>query len=123
VPGLDYCRRIASTLYPRFMGKRLLYLNLIEGSSSMTCRKCGADALRRENRRGFMQYKVFPLFGLYPWECMMCREVLLYQKHFPEPEVMVPCPVRSTGRLGREGAYTGPMESYPAPGSARHGRF
>jgi hypothetical protein len=41
----------------------------------VVCRKCGADALRRENRRGFLQLKVFPLFGLYPWECIMCRRV------------------------------------------------
>jgi len=46
----------------------------------MICRKCGAtNALRRENRAGFFQLKVFPLFGLYPWECAMCRKVAMYQ--------------------------------------------
>jgi ribosomal protein L40E len=50
----------------------------------MVCRKCGADALRRENRQGFLQLKVFPLFGLYPWECVVCRKVRLYPRHFLE---------------------------------------
>jgi hypothetical protein len=52
----------------------------------MVCRKCGSKALRRENRAGFLQMKVFPIFGLYPWECIMCRKVKLYRKHFPAPE-------------------------------------
>lgn len=50
----------------------------------MVCRKCGtANWLRREERRGFLQLKVFPRFGLYPWECMECRGVRLYRKQFP----------------------------------------
>jgi hypothetical protein len=52
----------------------------------MVCRKCGSDALRREPRHGFLQHKIFPLFGLYPWECCMCRAVRLYHKHFQKVE-------------------------------------
>jgi hypothetical protein len=70
----------------------------------MVCRKCGApDALRRENREGFLQFKVFPLFGLYPWECVMCRKVAMYRKHFPD-------------RTSEESA------SWPPPGLARQSR-
>jgi hypothetical protein len=70
-------------------------LNLLSVSSyqevlSMVCRKCGCDALRREPRNGFLQMKVYPMFGLYPWECMMCRNVLLYRKQFPASESSTP---------------------------------
>jgi len=29
--------------------------------------------MRRMGRTGFLQDKVFPLFGYYPWECPICR--------------------------------------------------
>jgi len=49
----------------------------------MKCRSCGAqDTLRREHRSGFLQKKVFPIFGLFPWECSMCRKVRLYRMEF-----------------------------------------
>ncbi len=45
----------------------------------MVCRCCGAfDSLRREVRVGFWQKKFFPIFGLFPWECVFCRKVKLY---------------------------------------------
>jgi hypothetical protein len=45
----------------------------------MVCRCCGAhDSLRREERRGFLQRRFFPRFGLFPWECKLCRKVRLY---------------------------------------------
>jgi hypothetical protein len=46
----------------------------------MVCRKCGSDKLHRAYRTGFLQLKVFPIFGLYPWECIKCRKVGLYRK-------------------------------------------
>lgn len=52
----------------------------------MVCRKCGATSLRRESRFGFLQHKVFPVFGLYPWECVFCRKTLLYHKQFDDGE-------------------------------------
>jgi hypothetical protein len=46
----------------------------------MVCRCCGAcDSLRRERRKGLLQVKLFPLFGLFPWECKLCRNVKLYR--------------------------------------------
>lgn len=45
----------------------------------MTCKKCGASRIRRQMRRGFFQTKIFPWFGLYPWECHVCRKVCLYR--------------------------------------------
>jgi hypothetical protein len=31
----------------------------------------------RVHRHGFLQQQVFPKLGLYPWECLTCREVFL----------------------------------------------
>ena len=56
----------------------------------MICQKCGASTLRREERRGFFQLKVFPLFGLYPWECTICREVGMYRRQFAEKRTRLP---------------------------------
>lgn len=66
----------------------------------MVCRKCGADGLRRENRVGFLQVKIFPLLGLYPWECVICRKVGMYHKQFAESRAHVPLPEsRNQGSL------------------------
>lgn len=45
----------------------------------MHCERCGSN-LRRLTRRGFLQKKVFAWFGYYPWECPICREVLILKK-------------------------------------------
>ena len=36
--------------------------------------------MRRVARVGFLQRRVLPLFGLYPWECPICREVKILHK-------------------------------------------
>jgi hypothetical protein len=47
----------------------------------MHCTKCGSD-MRRLMRESFLQRKVYPLFGFYPWECPLCRvPVLLKKRH------------------------------------------
>ena len=46
----------------------------------MVCRACGAPHLRRLPREGFWQKKFFSLFGLYPWECPICRRLQLYRR-------------------------------------------
>ena len=30
--------------------------------------------MRRLPREGFMQKKFWPIFGLFPWECPVCRK-------------------------------------------------
>jgi hypothetical protein len=44
------------------------------------CSKCGKGHLHRVARRGFLQTKVYPLFGYYPWECSACRRISLVRK-------------------------------------------
>jgi hypothetical protein len=54
-------------------------------SLRMVCRYCGAPgAMRRELRKGFLQARIFPLFGLFPWECQLCRKVRLYSRRVEE---------------------------------------
>ncbi|HUA96913.1 MAG TPA: hypothetical protein VMA34_01145 [Terracidiphilus sp.] len=38
--------------------------------------------MRRVARRGFLQKKVYPVLGLYPWECGACREVTMVRKRY-----------------------------------------
>ena len=36
------------------------------------CPRCGRDYLKRMQREGFLQNRVFPIFGYYPWKCTKC---------------------------------------------------
>lgn len=47
----------------------------------MHCTKCGSE-MRRLMRESFLQRKVYPLFGYYPWECPLCREPILFKKRY-----------------------------------------
>jgi len=47
----------------------------------MHCKECG-NALRRLARRGFLQIRVFPIFGFYPWECPICRDTIMIRKQY-----------------------------------------
>ena len=42
----------------------------------MQCKRCGTD-MRRLLRESFLQKHVYPLFGYYPWECPLCRKLVL----------------------------------------------
>ncbi len=48
--------------------------------SELKCRACGAKRLRRILRQGFMQLRIYPLFGYYPWECAACRKIVMLRK-------------------------------------------
>jgi DNA-directed RNA polymerase subunit RPC12/RpoP len=45
----------------------------------MFCIRCGTE-MRRLVRESFLQRKVYPLFGYYPWECPLCREPVLFKQ-------------------------------------------
>lgn len=53
--------------------------HLIDRSVSL-CPNCGNEQMRRLARRGFLQNKVYPLLGLYPWECLACRTSKMIRK-------------------------------------------
>jgi hypothetical protein len=48
-------------------------------SPTCVCRACGDQHLRRLARIGFLQRYVLPLFGLYPWECFVCRKTRYFR--------------------------------------------
>ena len=50
----------------------------------VTCPDCGTQKMRRLPRLGFLQKKLWPLFGLYPWECPICRKTRLVQRRKPD---------------------------------------
>jgi ssDNA-binding Zn-finger/Zn-ribbon topoisomerase 1 len=52
----------------------------VEEAAKVSCPECGADRLRRVERKGFMQERVYPLFGYFPWYCRECRQYSLLRK-------------------------------------------
>lgn len=40
----------------------------------VACPDCGRPKMRRMTRLGFLQEKLWPLFGYYPWKCRVCRK-------------------------------------------------
>lgn len=37
------------------------------------CSRCGGKEHRRLNRVGFLEKELLTFFGIYPWECVLCR--------------------------------------------------
>lgn len=49
--------------------------NILEMSSAreqVYCEKCGSDKVCRVFREGFLEEKIYSLFGYYPWRCRYC---------------------------------------------------
>ena len=67
-----------------------------------TCPNCDEVELTRVARHGFLQERVYPRFGMYPWECAQCRQIFLlksrghsYRKAGPRLEQENSCPPSS----------------------------
>jgi hypothetical protein len=66
------------------------------------CPHCGARALYRRERRGFLQRKVLPRLGFYPWNCASCRKSALLRLRSSEQDeaaTFVPAEIRQTRRV------------------------
>lgn len=46
-------------------------------SSMRYCKFCHSTDVLRIARHGFLQRKVYSLFGFFPWECPHCRRISL----------------------------------------------
>jgi hypothetical protein len=44
------------------------------------CRYCGSDHVYRLYREGFLQEKIYPLFGFYPWRCKVCSAMMMLHR-------------------------------------------
>jgi hypothetical protein len=51
-----------------------------EEATSILCPKCSSPRTHRMERQGFMQQKIYPFFGYFPWECKICRVTFLEKK-------------------------------------------
>ncbi len=49
-------------------------------STKVLCPECGGDHPRRVERKGFLQRKVYPIFGYYPWFCPDCKSTFAMRK-------------------------------------------
>ena len=47
--------------------------------AKLRCSQCGGSHLRRLPRKGFMQEKIYALFGYFPWECAHCRRTTMHR--------------------------------------------
>ena len=44
------------------------------------CRKCGSDKVYRLHRIGYLEEKIYPIFGFYPWRCTACGDHVMRHK-------------------------------------------
>ena len=44
------------------------------------CLQCEGIELRRQGRFGFWQRVIAPHFGLFPWECGLCRKIYMLRQ-------------------------------------------
>jgi DNA-directed RNA polymerase subunit RPC12/RpoP len=65
----------------KFGRERLRDLDLCsdgpEELRQMQCSNCGGKHLLRMRRTGFLEIRLFPAFGFYPWKCTDCKAKLL----------------------------------------------
>jgi DNA-directed RNA polymerase subunit RPC12/RpoP len=57
--------------------------NIAEANSAderVHCEDCGSDEVYRLVRKGFLESKIYPLFGIYPWRCKGCGLRLMMRK-------------------------------------------
>ena len=45
----------------------------------LECPWCGLMTMTRQNRHGWLEERILPLFGVYPWACRDCREPKYYR--------------------------------------------
>lgn len=46
----------------------------------VVCRFCGSDRVYRLYREGFLQTRIYPILGFYPWRCKICGSHILLHK-------------------------------------------
>jgi hypothetical protein len=58
----------------------------------VVCPACRSASALRVNRTGFLQHKVFGLFGIYPWKCGACGSTFFCRRrgHRSHSESPVP---------------------------------
>jgi DNA-directed RNA polymerase subunit RPC12/RpoP len=44
------------------------------------CPRCGSEYMKRTRREGFVQEKLYSIFGYYPWRCTKCLGNFMMKK-------------------------------------------
>jgi|HubBroStandDraft_1064217.scaffolds.fasta_scaffold546802_2 predicted RNA-binding Zn-ribbon protein involved in translation (DUF1610 family) len=53
------------------------------GATTKTrCPNCGDGRPRRMERKGFLQERLLPMLGYYPWVCGMCKSTFVMRKRY-----------------------------------------
>jgi transposase-like protein len=47
--------------------------------NDVVCPRCKAQSAMRINRTSFLERRIYPLFGYYPWKCGGCGSTFLYR--------------------------------------------
>jgi DNA-directed RNA polymerase subunit RPC12/RpoP len=42
-------------------------------AAELQCVSCGSERVRRIERKGILERRLFKLFGYFPWRCATCR--------------------------------------------------
>jgi hypothetical protein len=58
----------------------------------MQCTQCDCKQLLRLRRTGFLEIRVFPIFGFYPWKCPKCRAKQLLHGRGKKRRKLIPQP-------------------------------
>jgi DNA-directed RNA polymerase subunit RPC12/RpoP len=58
------------------------YVEQAGTAPKVRCPSCGDSRPRRLERKGFMQQRVLPLLGYYPWVCGACKSTFLMRKRY-----------------------------------------
>jgi hypothetical protein len=55
---------------------------LVEANTQVLidCRHCGSDRVFRVYRQGFLQERIYPILGFYPWKCKVCGANMILRK-------------------------------------------
>lgn len=51
-------------------------------SAELCCPRCGSSRMHREERKGFLQKKIYSLFGFFPWRCSSCGHYSMLRKRY-----------------------------------------
>ena len=54
----------------------------VDEDAGIRCPHCGNDRPRRVERATFMEKKIFPMFGYYPWMCGFCKSSFMARKRY-----------------------------------------
>jgi hypothetical protein len=58
-------------------------VNIVEANSAnerVLCDECDSDEVYRVFRKGFLQQRIYPMFGFFPWRCRKCGLRLMLRK-------------------------------------------